>query len=364
MSRTPLLTGAALLLLIAAGVAHAAITARELRTADAAARNAQARATALDRRVETAVEPTERARWRALALAARVAAAEAELVAGRRRAGAIGERLAIRRAELTRGEGPIVGLLAALLSIERRPALLALAQPGSIADLVHVQAVLAATVPTVRERTGALRAEVARTRSLQANAAAAALRLETGRARLVEARAQLAAVQDDDERALAVGEAARETVESLAAIGDEQAVLADLIALPGPPMDRPVRAAPRRYRLPVQGRLVTGLGEVSRDGVRARGLTLAVAAGAAAVAPAAGRVNYARRFRSYGWVVIIDHGGGWSTAVTGLGATGVVRGATISAGAAIGRAPDVEGARVTIELRRQDRPMDIAQLIG
>jgi septal ring factor EnvC (AmiA/AmiB activator) len=123
------------------------------------------------------------------------------------------------------------------------------------------------------------------------------------------------------------------------------------------------RGAIGAYRLPVTGRLVTGLGEVSANGVRARGLTFAVAAGAPVVAPAAGRIAFAGPFRSFGRVAIVDHGEGWSTLVTGLGALTVRTGDEVATGAPIGRAAGGEDPRVTVELRRRGRPEDIAALL-
>lgn len=356
------------LTLVAAG-AQATVSVNALRRANAAAVAAERRAAALDARADAATSPAARARLQQLAVAARVAGAEAEVAAGRTRSALIGGLLAVRRAQLATDQGPVTRLLAALSSVARRPATVTLVQPGSIADLVHVQAVLATTLPVIRDRTAAVRAEVARTRALQDSAGVAARSLDAGRARLVEARERLAALDGTDdaatERALALGEEARDTIDRLRAIGGQQATLAELIALPGPPVARIVRnAAPRAYRLPVAGRLVTGMGEVSDNGVRARGLTLAVAPGARVVAPAAGRVVYARRFRSFGNIVVIDHGDGWTTLITGLGTLAVVPGTQLAAGAAIARAPAGEGAQVTVELRRGGRPMDIAQLIG
>jgi septal ring factor EnvC (AmiA/AmiB activator) len=118
------------------------------------------------------------------------------------------------------------------------------------------------------------------------------------------------------------------------------------------------------YRLPVAGRLTTGLDEISDAGVRSRGLTFAVAPGAVVVAPADGVVRYARRFREYGTIVIIDHGQGWNTLVTGLADAGVRPGASVTAGAPIGHAGRGEDPRVTVELRRRGRPADIAALVG
>ncbi|MEH3035021.1 MAG: peptidoglycan DD-metalloendopeptidase family protein [Sphingomonas adhaesiva] len=354
----------------AAWAAATAATGDDLRGAKAAVLIAQRQARAFDARADAATDPAERARWQEQAVAARVAAAEAEIAAGRTRAALIGALLSEQRRALAAQQAPIAAALESLVTLARRPALVTLVRPGSVSDLVHVQAVLATTLPALRERTATLRAQVARTRTLQDNAETAARALEDGRGRLVEAREQLAALRgavgDGDERALALGEVARDTGERLARIGGEQAVLGDVIALPGPPAAAPPAAvadAPA-YRLPVRGRLVTGLGEVSGDGVRARGLTFAVAPGAAMVAPAAGRIAYARPFRSYGGVVIVDHGAGWTTLLTGLGTLSVRPGQTVAAGAPIGRAAVNDGAQVTVELRRLGRPMDIARLVG
>ena len=65
-------------------------------------------------------------------------------------------------------------LLAALQSVSRRPPVLALIQPGSLRDAVHVRAVLASTLPVIEQRTAGLRADLARSRQLRAMAEQAA----------------------------------------------------------------------------------------------------------------------------------------------------------------------------------------------
>ncbi|MDB5681918.1 MAG: metalloendopeptidase, partial [Sphingomonas bacterium] len=92
-------------------------------------------------------------------------------------------------------------------------------------------------------------------------------------------------------------------------------------------------------------------------------ITLACAPETQAVAPAAGRILYAGPFRAYGAVVIVDHGGGWTSLVTGLGGVSVKVGDQVAQGSAIGRAPGGDFPRVTIELRRRGVPMDLAQLL-
>lgn len=80
-------------------------------------------------------------------------------------------------------------------------------------------------------------------------------------------------------------------------------------------------------------------------------------------APASGRVTYAGRFRGYGFVLIIDHGDGWSSVVTNLAALDVAQGQRVEGGATVGRT-GAERARVGVELRYQGRPAPITALLA
>jgi septal ring factor EnvC (AmiA/AmiB activator) len=292
--------------------------------------------------------------------------------------------LSDQRAKLGRAQAPVARLLAALESLARRPTIVAVAQPGSVDDLVHVRAVLGSALPVVRHRTEAVRIELAETRRLQASATLAAKALSDGRARLESDRIALATLEarhrqrsqslgrgalSESDRALALGERARDLVDGMAATTNAKATAASLIGLAGP-IPRPITPGTTPppppsgvYRTPVAGKLVTGFDEVSDSGVRSRGLTFATAPLARVVAPAAGTVRYARRFRDYGTIVIIDHADGWTTLVTGLASTIAKPGNRVTMGTTIGTAPS-EDPRITVELRRRGRPVDVAALIG
>jgi len=346
---------------------------------------ASRRADDLARRAAAERDAADRARGEEAALAARVTLAEANLAAAQARRAIVGRLLADQQATLGTAQAPVARLLAALVALARRPTVAAIAQPGSVDDLVHVRAVLGGALPVVQARTDAVRRAIARTRALQSSASLAAAALRQGRAQLEADRTALAQLEaahrrrsqtlgrdaiGESDRALALGERARDLVDSLGEGDVAQATAADLATLAGP-LPRPLAPGasvppPIRnvYRLPVRGRLVTGLGEISDAGVRSRGLTFAVAAAAPVIAPAAGLVRYARSFRGYGMIVILDHADGWTSLVTGLGAVQVRVGQRVAAGAPIGTARTGEDPRVTVELRRGGRPMDIAALLG
>jgi len=125
------------------------------------------------------------------------------------------------------------------------------------------------------------------------------------------------------------------------------------------------RASPRQpvYRLPVPGVIVTGFGEMTDSGAAARGPTIRSEGGSRVVAPATGRIGYADRFGGYGRLVIVDHGRGWTSAVSGLDSVRVKVGDQVRGGDVIGYVGAAD-PRITVELRRRGRPYDALSMIG
>lgn len=350
------------------------------------------RATDLEKQAAAEKDEARQARAQEAAVAARIQRAEANIAAAQARIVIIRRLLASQRASLATQQGPIARLMAALQALARRPTVLSVVQPGSVNDMVHVRAVLATVLPVVRTRTASVRAALDRARALQADAVLAVRSLTTSRADLEAQRLALVRLEAEhrlrsralgrdalfeSDRAIAMGERARDIVDLMDQASDIAATRADLATLPGP-LPRPLKPgeAPSPvdtlgwsrttppYRLPVDGQLVTGLGELSDSGVRSRGLTIEPSAGAQVVAPAAGRVVFARTFRDYGMVVIIDHGGGWTSLVARLADVTVRPGDQVVQGSPIGHAADGDRPRITVELRRRDRAIDMTRLIG
>jgi septal ring factor EnvC (AmiA/AmiB activator) len=382
-------TGALLAILALGSLARAQVPSlaeqqQRLRTATAESQAAQARSQALERAAAAERDQAAQARQQEAAAAERIKAAEADIAAAAARIAIVDRQLAAQRIRVAERQGPILRLIAALQSMARRPPVLGLVQPGSTEDMVHVRAVLGTAMPVIEARTADVRAELDRIRRLRASAQAAVASFREARGRIESERLALVKLEAthrmrsreldrsamiESDRAIALGERARDLVDQMAATSDAVEVQSGLAALPGPlprPSGSPAAQKPKRaapYLLPVAGQVVTGMGELSPTGVRARGVTLACAANADAVAPAAGRIVYAAGFRAYGGVVIIDHGKGWTSLVTGLGGVSVRVGDRVTQGQAIGRAPAGDAPRVTVELRRRGSPMDLMQLL-
>jgi septal ring factor EnvC (AmiA/AmiB activator) len=356
---------------------------------------AEGRAARLAAEAAAATEAAERAAREAAALAARIQQAEAEIEAARAQWTIAKGRRARLTARLAARQAPTARLAAALQTAARRPMALSALQPGSLADVVHLRAVLASTVPQIRARTAALRTELDRGRALEAEAGRALAALRAGEAALRQRRSELAALEQqqrlasrtaqgaalrEGERALALAEETRDLDGLVGKLGEVAALRRELAALPGPvlrPADlsaallpdpvgvpAPLAAAPppSDFQLPVQGRTLVGFGAKRASGLASTGLMLAPAKAAQVVAPGRGRVAFANAYRGFARIVIIEHEGGWTSLVTGLERVEVAVGDSVIAGSPLGRASG--GAQpVTIELRRDGKPVNPLEYI-
>lgn len=378
-----------------------AIVARErdqLISAKQQSADALARSARLEAEAAAASDEADRLKKRSAALAARIQSAEADISAGEARVALVNRRLAMQQARLAQQQQPLLELAASLQQLSRQPPVSVLAQPGSLRDMVHARAVIDAAMPVIERRTAGARRELALLESTRRQQTIALKALSASKTQLAERRGALTRLENEGrlrsrelmssarleaDRALGLGEKARDIVDLMDSLEADGAVRAELAQLAGPlPRPRnptvniavnapPVNAAPaseapmspNAYRLPVVGRIVAGLGEVNDSGVRSRGVTIAAQPGGQVVAPAPGRVSFAGDYRGYGKIVIIDHGGGWVSLLTGMIGLSAAVGDALDAGAPIGRAGS-DDSRITVELRRAGRPVDIVAMIG
>lgn len=351
---------------------------------------AQQRSSALRRQAEAATNEAERISSQAASLAARIQAAEADIRAARARIAIVGRLQQQQRARLAEKQGPVVRLTAALQMMTRKPTALALVEPRSLDELIYIRSIMSTVVPEIEQRTASLRSEVAQGEKLRVQSARAIASLNESQQHLAQRRNQLAGLKanersggqqfSDDagleqDRALALGEEARDILDLMDQIRESGAVRESLSRLDGPLLrpnqkgDSSAAGAARNsdvanaYRLPVIGDIVTGLGEISDSGYRSRGLTIEVEPRAQIVAPAAGRVAFSGRYRGYGNILIIEHDANWTSLITNMATTSAEVGDVVVQGAPVGRSGQND-LNVTVELRRNGRPIDIAALVG
>ena len=366
-------------LLLAAGSAPVRTVSE---TADAALARARAEAdlaaeklARLESQAKKAGDEAARLHAEQLAAAAAIEASEARISASEVALGLASARVALAEQRLATRRTPLAALLAGLATMGRQPPLLTLADHGSVDEMVRVRALLDSTMPVIQRRSAALTAELTERRALVAAADWARTELTQGRKQLalrqrqfaeLEAKASARASRLSGEafgagdRVLASGEVLEEAGSEAAQRRAGQAAAKALLELdfarPRPMRgDSPLPPGDFAYSLPVGAPLLDGLGSVDRSGIVSRGLSFATGRGAEVTVPADGTIAFAAPFRGNDGVVIIDHGGGWTSLLLGV-ASDRPRGTKVRRGEPLGRALGTIG----VELRRNGRPISPA----
>jgi murein hydrolase activator len=284
----------AALLLLAAPLSLAAASAPLVppgETADAALARAKAEASqaanrlrALEAQAAKAGNEAQRLRAEQAAAAAAIEESEARISESDASLRLAKARVALAEQRLAHRRAPLAALLAGLATMGRQPPLLALADQGSVEEMVRVKALLDATMPVIERRSAALAAEVAERRRLasaadNARAGLARNRDELARRQMrfaeLETKAAERAVRLSGE-AFGAGDRVLASGEALAAAGSEAsgqrsarlaaARLAELGLAPARPMrgDSALATQDFDYSLPILAIPVDGLGSVNR----------------------------------------------------------------------------------------------------
>ena len=127
-------------------------------------------------------------------------------------------------------------------------------------------------------------------------------------------------------------------------------------------------SAKGKMPMPARGDIKTSFGYVNSQGQKSKGITINTRAGAVVIAPHAGRVMFAGKFRTYGLLLIIDHGDGYHTLLAGMDHINAVVGQQISGGEPVGLmkkelttkkiAAGASSQRLYVEFRRKGQPIN------
>ena len=306
------------------------------------------------------------------------------------------------RARLLQDEAAYEDLIAALAATGRRRPPALIVSPGEAGTAIRRSVLMRETLPQLELRAGRIAAQIEALNELEAGIHLQQATLEAAEAsialrkeeieRLADAkRLQYEGLSGTSARLRSQAEAlAREADtlrELLAALEAEAprapgvkpepaAVLAVLRPKRSGPAVSPdpsaVRAAPlgpsgRAGLLqPVAGNVESRFGDRLAGGSRAEWISFRTRSEAQVTAPASGRVEYARPFRSYGSMLILRTSDGYHVILTGMSRIYVSEGQSVRAGEPVGRMPDrsTPPPELTLELRLGDRVLDPAEWIA
>ncbi len=111
---------------------------------------------------------------------------------------------------------------------------------------------------------------------------------------------------------------------------------------------------------PVVGRLIGRYGEKTDGGLTRKGILIKTRPKAQVIAPYGGQVVFAGKFRSYGQLLIIEHGEGYHSLLAGLDRIDSVIGQSVLAGEPVGvmERSEERAPVLYLELRRNGQPIN------
>jgi len=362
---------------------------RKLLDAKKRNREALARSNVLRSQANLATNQANRFALEKQAINADIDAARANLESARSRITIITARQNAQQLALAQQTAPIMRLMGALENLTRKPTSLMILQPQSLDDYVHVRAIMASVQPKITKQTESLREQIDLQKNLrqQQNIALESLRkAQKELSSQQESLTRLEAINRNNagtinadaaaefEKAIAAGERARDIVENIDNIQENEEVLAALSVISGPKLNIDDYAPninnsagsnnkKPAYTLPSKAQIISGFGELSENGYREKGITISLPSAEPIRAPASGTIKHAGIYRNFGHIVIIEHGGGWATLITNMQSLNVFEDQNVRQGSIIGTVK-ASGDEILIELRRNGRPMDILALVS
>lgn len=109
---------------------------------------------------------------------------------------------------------------------------------------------------------------------------------------------------------------------------------------------------------PARGPVVTAYGEQMSKGVTSKGIIIKTRSQAQVISPYDGTVIFAGPFRGYGNLIIIEHGQGYLSLLAGLEEVDCELGQMLLAGEPVGQMPKSGDARLYVELRKDNHPVN------
>ncbi len=306
---------------------------------------------------------------------------------------------------LSRQRGQLAGILVALQRVARYPPEALITQPMPPADTVRSAILLRAVVPQIEQRAARLRDDLESLAKARRGITEKKFQLSRVTTGLEKERQRLAvlfgqktalkhrmsAKQRAEARRLKslAGEAAtlrellnklnkgtrrpkRSAAKTETAEPDEAPapdspetsaapdILEKIVGLPAGLTGAPITSQRGKLVLPAVGRIILRYGQTTKTGLKRKGITFETRPGAQVVAPYEGRVVYADKFRRYGELLIIEHGEGYHSLLSGLARIDSMMGQWVVAGEPVGvmGRPGRQKPKLYVELRRHGQPIN------
>lgn len=284
----------------------------------------------------------------------------------------------------------LIGTLSALQNLALRPSEAVLVQPLSPVEVMRSSILLRGSVHSLRERAEIIRQNIEDIGNQKAEIAKRLADLEKQNKQLAQQQTELKKLsqqkgkmydqvssqsKEAQQRATQLASQAvslRDLVEKLEKQKElqrkqqeEKAKLARIKAADDARASKSVGASASNFGrskgklfYPARGPIVTKFHEEMSKGVVSNGIDIKTAKNAQVVAPFDGTVIFAGPFKNFANLLIIDHGDGFTSLLSGLGETDAKVGQMLLAGEPVGTMSSGQNTKLHMEIRKDSRPIN------
>lgn len=288
----------------------------------------------------------------------------------------------------------LVDTLAALQSLALRPSEAILAQPLSPVEVMRSSILLRSSVHSLKERAEIIRQSIEDISNQKEEIAKRLADLERENKQLAEQQAEMKKMsQQKSQMYSQISSQSKEAQQKAAKLASQAGSLRDLLdklekqkslqqrqmaekqrlareraadqiradkgIAPTVPADS-VNFAKAKGKLsrPARGPILTRFHQEMSKGVVSNGIDIKTASNAQVIAPYDGTVIFAGPFKNFANLLIIDHGDGYTSLLSGLEETDAKVGQTLLAGEPVGNMPSGNNAKLHMEIRQNNRPLN------
>ena len=119
-----------------------------------------------------------------------------------------------------------------------------------------------------------------------------------------------------------------------------------------------------RLSRPARGPIVTAFHQELSKGVNSNGIDIKTVSKAQVVAPFDGTIIFSGPFKNFANLVIIDHGEGYTSLLSGMGSSYTEVGQMILAGEPVGAMPKGDNVKLHMEIRKNNHPINPSEWLA
>ncbi|MBR1601529.1 MAG: peptidoglycan DD-metalloendopeptidase family protein [Alphaproteobacteria bacterium] len=378
------------------GKKTAAVSAADVAKAEAEAKKASQEKARLEQQAKKIKEELNGVNQKMIAAAKKIQNGEDEVRQKQEELEKLQEHLNQSEIKFNSEHGMLVETLTALQSLALRPSEAVLAQPLSPVDLMRSSLLLRGSIHSLRERAEIIRQGIEDISNQKEEIAKRLKDLEKENKLLAEQQADMKKMSKQKSDMYAkISSQSKEAQQKATALANQAGSLRDLLdklekqrALQQKQMAEKQRLARERAadkvredkgiipessagainfakakgRLsrPARGPILTKFHQEMSKGVVSNGIDIKTASNAQVIAPYDGTVIFAGPFKNFANLLIIDHGDGYTSLLSGLEETDAKVGQTLLAGEPVGNMPSGNNAKLHMEIRQNNRPLNPA----